>query len=104
MRDSFRVQVALHAHWLARLEVLEASTSQQAPPPSSLTRATLGRRFRLVHSARLELPLLDPQAGRHLGFIAAHLLDEALGVLAPYERLEVDAEREAGREGVTTTA
>jgi hypothetical protein len=30
----------------------------------------------------LELPLLDPQLRRDLGLVTAHLLDEALGVLA----------------------
>ena len=32
--------------------------------------------------ARLRLALLDPQVGGEVGFIAADLLDEALGVLA----------------------
>ena len=32
-------------------------------------------------SARLELSLLDPQIARDLGIIAAHLLEETLGVL-----------------------
>ena len=54
----------------------------------------------LVQRTRLELPLLDPQFRRDLGIVAAHLLDEALRVLAPDEHLELDAEREVGREGV----
>ena len=48
----------------------------------------------------IELPLLDPQLRRHLGTITAHLRDEALGVLATDEHLELHAEREVGREGV----
>ena len=52
--------------------------------------------------ARLN-PLLDPQVARELRLIAANLLDEALGVLAPDEHhLERIAEREVGREGVRT--
>ena len=54
----------------------------------------------LVQPARLELALLDPELRRDLRIVAAHLLDEALGVLAPDEHLELDAEREVGREGV----
>ena len=54
----------------------------------------------VVQPARLELLLLDPQLRRHLGLVAPHLLDEPLGVLAPDEHLELDAEREVGREGV----
>jgi hypothetical protein len=37
----------------------------------------------LVQPARLELPLLDPQVAHELGMDAAHLLDEALRILAP---------------------
>jgi hypothetical protein len=36
--------------------------------------------MRLVHPARLDLPLLDPQTGRRLGIVTAHFLDEPLGV------------------------
>jgi hypothetical protein len=50
--------------------------------------------------ARLELALLDPQVARDLGIVAANLLDEALGVLATGEHLELDAERGAGEGGV----
>jgi hypothetical protein len=31
-------------------------------------------------SARLELALLDPQVARKVGIVAAHLLDELLGI------------------------
>ena len=54
----------------------------------------------LAQPARLELALLDPQLRRDLGIVAAHLLDEPLSVLAADEHLELDAEREVGREGV----
>lgn len=54
----------------------------------------------LVPPACLELPLLDPQVRRELRIVAAHLLDESLGVLATDERLERVPERELGREGV----
>jgi hypothetical protein len=43
--------------------------------------------------ARLKLPLLDPQLRRELGIVAAYLLDDALGLLAPDERLDSVAER-----------
>ena len=36
----------------------------------------------LAPPARLKLSLLDPQVAREVGIVAAHLLDEALGVLA----------------------
>jgi hypothetical protein len=36
----------------------------------------------LVQPARPELRLLDPQVTRELGVVAAHLLDEVVGVLA----------------------
>ena len=35
---SLYVEVAIHARGLARVEALEASIPQQAPPPSSLIR------------------------------------------------------------------
>ena len=40
-----------------------------------------------------QLPLLDPQLARELGIVAAHLLDEALGVLAAEEDLDGVAQR-----------
>jgi hypothetical protein len=58
----------------------------------------------VLHSVQpadaFELALLDPHLRRHLGLVAAHLLDEAFGVLASDEYLELDAEREVGREGI----
>ena len=53
---------------------------------------------RLVQPARLELALLDPQLRRHLVIVAAHLLDEPLGVLEADERLDRVAEREVAPE------
>ena len=38
--------------------------------------------------ACLEFALLDPDLRRDLGIVAAHLLDEPLGVLATNEHLE----------------
>ena len=38
------------------------------------------RPWRSVQPARLELPLPGPELRRHLGFVAAHLFDETLGV------------------------
>ena len=49
-----------------------------------------------VQPARLQLPLLDPQVAREPGIVALHLRDEALGVLAPDERLDGIAERMVG--------
>jgi hypothetical protein len=46
----------------------------------------------LVVPANVELALLDPQILRHLWIVAANLLDEAVGVLATDEQLELDAE------------
>jgi hypothetical protein len=53
-----------------------------------------------VQPARLKLLLFDPELLRDLRIVAAHLRHESLGVLAPDEHLELDAEREVGREGV----
>jgi len=50
------------------------------------------------------LALLDPEASREFRLIAAHHVDEALGVLASDERLDGVAEREVGRDSVVTTA
>ena len=50
--------------------------------------------------ARFKLALLDPKVLREVGSIAAHLLDETLGVDAADEDLKLDAEWEVGREGV----
>jgi hypothetical protein len=44
-------------------------------------------------SARLQLPLLDPQVARKVGIVAPHLLDESLGILAADERLDGVTER-----------
>ena len=52
----------------------------------------------LVQPARLELALLDPQVARELGIVAANLLDEALCVLAPDERLEASPSGWSGEE------
>src|SRR4249919_2176860 len=41
----------------------------------------------LVQPARLQLALLDPQVACELGIVAAHLLDEAFGVLAADEHV-----------------
>jgi hypothetical protein len=38
-------------------------------------------------------PLLDPQVARELRLVASYLLDEALGILAPDERLDGIVER-----------
>ena len=54
----------------------------------------------LVPPARLELALLDPQLRRELRLVASHLLDEALGVLAPDEPFQLDTEWEVGRESI----
>jgi hypothetical protein len=51
-------------------------------------------------SARLELPLLDPQLGRYLRIIVPHLCDEALGVLASDKHLEINAERDVRRKSI----
>jgi len=40
----------------------------------------IGKPILRVPVARLEFALLDPELRRHLGIVAAHLLDEALGV------------------------
>jgi Domain of unknown function (DUF1918) len=48
---------------------------------------------RLVHPARVQLALLDPQLRCHLGIVASNLLDEALRVLAADEGLDGVAER-----------
>jgi hypothetical protein len=50
----------------------------------------------LVRIPCLELALLDPQIGREAGVVAVHVLDEALGVLAPDEHLHRLAERVLG--------
>ena len=44
--------------------------------------------------------LSDPQVARELRLVDPNLLDETLGVLAPDECLQLDSEREVGREGV----
>ena len=49
---------------------------------------------------RKQLPLLDPQPRREYRLIAPYLLDEALGILAPDERLDCVTEREVAREDV----
>ena len=49
---------------------------------------------------RLEFQPRDPELRRHLGTVAAHLLDEPLRVLTADEHLERVAEREVGREGI----
>ena len=54
----------------------------------------------LSSSSPPKLPLLDPHVARELGIVAAHLLDEALGVLAPDKHLELDSERQVRRETV----
>ena len=41
-----------------------------------------------VPRARLELPLLDPQVVCELWLVSAQFFDQALGVLAAYERLD----------------
>ena len=45
-----------------------------------------------------ELPLLDPQLGRQLGIVAAHLIDEALRILPADEDFKRVTEREVARE------
>ncbi len=49
-----------------------------------------------VQPAHLQIPLADPQVARELRIIAANLLDEVLGVLAPNEGLDGVAQRVAG--------
>ena len=49
-------------------------------------------------------PLLDPQLRRELGIVAAHLLDEALGVLAADEHLELEPSGKSGERASSTTA
>ena len=58
----------------------------------------------LVQPARLELALLDPQLSRHVGIVAAHLLDEPLGVLAADEVLELATSGKSGERASSTTA
>ncbi len=53
-----------------------------------------------TRAACLELALLDPELRRDFGLVAANLLDESLGILAPDEQLERIPKREVGREGV----
>ena len=55
---------------------------------------------RLVQPARVEFTLLDPKLCCERGIVAAHLLDEPLGVLAADEGLDRVTEREVRREGV----
>jgi hypothetical protein len=49
-----------------------------------------------LSAARHKLPLLDPQLRRELGIVAAHLLDEALRVLAPND---VSSSTPSGKSG-----
>ena len=58
----------------------------------------------LVRPARLKLALLNPQALRKVGIVAAHLLDEPLRVLAPDERLDSVPERVDARAAMSTIA
>ena len=56
---------------------------------------------KLARSARPHpAPAPHPQLRCDLGLVPVNLLDEALRVLAADEHLELDAEREVGREGV----
>ena len=61
----------------------------------------------LAQPARLQLPLLDPQVARELRLVAAHLLDEALGVRSPDEpsprRRRADARGSFCRRRMTKT-
>ena len=50
----------------------------------------------------LEVPLLDPQLRGHLGIVAAHLLDQALGPLR-YDLKRV-AEQKVGERASSTMA
>lgn len=55
----------------------------------------------LVQPAAVQLALLNPpQLRRDLWIVAAHLLDEPLGILQADEHLERVTERKGGREGV----
>ena len=50
----------------------------------------------LVPPTGIKFTLLDSEVARQLGVVAAHLIDEPLGILAPHERLDGVAERVVG--------
>ena len=56
----------------------------------------LARRLPHPEESEERSHILDPQVARELGIVAAHLLDEPLGVLAPHERLDGIPERVVG--------
>ena len=73
------------------------AASSCAGSRDSGTRADRGQGLRPGLRPASKHALLDPQVARELGIVAAHHLDEALGVLAADERLDGLAERVAAR-------
>jgi len=57
-----------------------------------------------VQGSSVKLALLDPDVDRELAIVAADLLDEALGVLAPHESLDGVASGLVSESASETTA